>query len=130
MAATTRMTRQKKVIMDILKNTKTHPTADWVYEQARRIIPDISLGTVYRNLRQLTQSGEILELNYGSSYSRFDGNPVPHYHFVCENCGRVYDVDMPILEKIEKEVEEKTGFSVKNHRLEFYGVCGNCQQKS
>ncbi|NYE57040.1 Fur family transcriptional regulator [Carboxydothermus ferrireducens] len=129
MAATTRMTRQKKVIIDILKNTKNHPTADWIYEQARRIIPDISLGTVYRNLRQLTQSGEILELNYGSSYSRFDGNPVPHYHFVCENCGRVYDVDMPVLEKIEKEVEEKMGFSVKNHRLEFYGVCSDCQQK-
>ncbi|GAV23082.1 Fur family transcriptional regulator [Carboxydothermus pertinax] len=130
MAATTRMTRQKKVIIDILKNTKSHPTADWIYEQARKIIPDISLGTVYRNLRLLTQMGEILELNYGSSYSRFDGNPLPHYHFVCEKCGRVFDVDLPIFSNLNQEVEAQTGFLVKNHRLEFYGTCLDCRQKS
>lgn len=128
--AATRMTRQKKVIIDILKSTKNHPTADWVYEQARKIIPDISLGTVYRNLRLLTDSGDILELNYGSSFSRFDGNPHPHYHFVCEECGRVIDLDLPLLANLEKEVEAKTGFSVKNHRLEFYGTCEQCLQKS
>ena len=122
------MTRQKKVIIDILKSTKIHPTADWVYEQARKIIPDISLGTVYRNLRLLAESGDILELNYGSSFSRFDGNPLPHYHFVCEQCGRVLDIELPHLKELDQNVQEKTGYFVKNHRLEFYGVCEECQQ--
>lgn len=123
----TRMTKQKKLILDILRSTKTHPTADWIYEQAKRQIPKISLGTVYRNLKILKEMGEIMELDYGSTYSRFDGNPANHYHFTCLKCGRVDDV--PLAPKEDLEVEAGgilEGAEVDTHRLEFYGRCPAC----
>lgn len=124
----TRMTKQKRIILDILRNTRNHPSADWVYEQARKHIPDISLGTVYRNLNVLKDKGDILELNYGSTYSRFDGNPDNHYHFVCEKCNSLYDVEIPVYNGLDKMVQDTMGFSVVRHRMEFYGICIECQK--
>ena len=121
-----RMTKQKKVILEVLKSTTSHPTADWVYEQAKKQIPDISLGTVYRNLNLLRDLGEIIELNYGSSQRRFDGKQINHYHFTCEACYRVYDLDLPVHKEIDKLVEKETGHKVQHHRLEFYGICKEC----
>jgi len=123
----TRMTKQKKVILDILRNTDCHPSADWVYEQARKLVPDISLGTVYRNLNVLRDSGHILELNYGSTYSRYDGHAENHYHFYCEKCHQLFNVKIPVYEGLDKLVKETTGFDVKNHRMEFYGLCNDCK---
>ncbi len=123
-----RLTKQKQVILDVLRSTKSHPTADWVYEQARKELPNISLGTVYRNLNVLKDMGEILELNYGSSQSHFDGNPENHYHFVCEDCRKVYDIEMPLNEAINTQACNETGFVIKGHRLEFYGLCEECQK--
>jgi len=128
MGKTTRMTRQKKVILDILKeNMECHPSADWVYEQAKKLVPDISLGTVYRNLNVLRDMGEILELNYGSTYSRYDGNPENHYHFVCEKCGKLFNVAIPVYQGLDKMVQDTTGFQVNHHRMEFYGFCNECR---
>ncbi len=120
-----RMTRQKKLIYEILCSTTSHPTADWIYEEARKKIPDISLGTVYRNLQVMREEGQILELNYGKNQSRFDGNPKPHYHFVCEKCGRVLDFD-PQDQLISDEVLTAAPGLVKSHRLECYGICNDC----
>ena len=128
MPKSTRMTKQKQLILDILRGTKSHPTADWVYEQARKVIPEISLGTVYRNLNVLKENKEIMELNYGSTFSRFDGNSENHYHFVCENCGRVDDVDLPPQEEVNRLVTKVHGGEVAYHRLEFYGTCAECQK--
>ncbi|ACL69652.1 Fur family transcriptional regulator [Halothermothrix orenii] len=126
----TRMTKQRKAILKVLKSTKSHPTADWVYEQVKEEIPNISLGTVYRNLNVLAEMGKIMVLDYGSTYSRYDGNPENHYHFKCLECGRVYDVDIPVKESLNKEVNENTAFKVTYHRTEFYGVCPECQNKN
>lgn len=121
------MTKQKKIILEILRSTKNHPTADWIYEQAKHLIPDLSLGTVYRNLNQLKENGEILELNYGSSYSRFDGNPLNHYHFHCLECGRVYDLNIPLHINTEEFKSDLDGHEITSHRLEFYGTCRECR---
>lgn len=121
-----RMTRQRQRILEVLRSTTSHPTADWVYEQVRREIPDISLGTVYRNLKVLKESGEIMELNYGSTFSRYDGNPVNHYHFQCEECGRIYDLDLPVQEELNRAAGQRSGFQITHHRLEFYGTCRAC----
>ncbi len=123
-----RMTKQRRIILDVLRGTKTHPTADWIYERVREHVPNISLGTVYRNLKILTEMGEVLELNYGSTHSRYDGNPALHYHFTCEECGRCFDVSIDVREHLEREVASETGFRVDSHRLEFYGLCRNCQE--
>ncbi|WP_331446123.1 transcriptional repressor [Natranaerobius thermophilus] len=117
-----RMTKQRKIILNVLKNTKSHPTADWVYDQVREVLPNISLGTVYRNLKVLKEMGEIMELDFGSTYSRFDGNPHNHYHFVCNDCERVYDIDMPTDESLLAKADEVSEHQVQEHRLEFYGT--------
>ncbi|MBE9501051.1 MAG: transcriptional repressor [Dehalococcoidia bacterium] len=122
-----RKSKQKEAILRVLKSTTSHPTADWVYEQVRKEIPNISLGTVYRNLKLLKQEGEILELDLASTQSRFDGNQQSHYHFRCEQCGRIFDVDEPVDKEIDERVAQKTGFKVSHHRLEFRGLCKDCQ---
>lgn len=124
-----RMTKQRRLILDILRSTNAHPTADWIYDRVRERLPNISLGTIYRNLKILQEMGEIMELNYGSSYSRFDGNPHHHYHFHCRGCNRVFDIQIAIKSFINKEVQEGTDFLIHDHRCEFYGLCGDCQKK-
>lgn len=122
-----RMTKQRKSILEVLKKTDTHPTADEIYEEVKKEIPNISLGTVYRNLNVLAEMGEIMILDYGSSYSRFDGNPENHYHFKCENCGKVFDIKQKLLKELNKEIQNKTPFDISYHRLEFYGTCPQCK---
>lgn len=121
-----RMTRQRQIILEVLRSTKSHPTADWIYEQVRQSMPRISLGTVYRNLRVLKEMGDIQELNYGSTYSRFDGVAEPHYHFVCKDCGAVLDVELPLISDYDQKVAESVGGQVQFHRMEFYGLCAAC----
>lgn len=124
-----RRTRQRTLILKTLRSTRFHPTADWIYQQVRQEIPDISLGTVYRNLRLLKEMGEIQELDWGSTYSRYDGNPRQHYHFTCTECGRVMDVDLEQQEFLNRLVEERHGWQVTGHRLEFRGLCCDCQKE-
>lgn len=124
----TRMTKQRKTILQVLRSTTSHPTADWIYEEVRKEIPNVSLGTVYRNLGILKDMGEILELDFGSTYSRYDGNPLNHYHFCCSECGRVYDIEMPLIKSVEVEASTTSGHNIQYHRLEFYGICVECQK--
>jgi len=121
-----RRSKQREAITRVLRSTTSHPTADWIYEQVRKEIPNISLGTVYRNLKLLRDEGRILDLDTGS-LNRFDGNNENHYHFRCEGCGRVFDVDEPVDLSLDRRVAEKMGFTVSHHRLEFRGLCNDCQ---
>ncbi len=123
-----RKTKQREAILKVLRGATSHPAADWIYNEVRKEIPDISLGTVYRNLRLLGECGEILEIDSGSTFSRFDGNPANHYHFRCERCRRVFDIDEPVDEKINGRIARKTGFKISHHWLEFRGLCKKCQK--
>jgi Fur family peroxide stress response transcriptional regulator len=122
-----RRSRQRDTILKVVMNTKTHPRADWVYEQVRKEIPNISLGTVYRNLKSLAEAGEIYQLELVGSTSRFDGNMDNHYHFRCKKCGDMYDLDEPVDRSIEKRIAQKTGFKITQQRLELLGLCTKCQ---
>ena len=122
-----RKSKQREAILRLLKSTTSHPTAEWIYEQVRREIPDISLGTVYRNLKLLKGKGEILELDLAGAQSRFNGKTKNHYHFRCEQCGRLFDVDEPVHKEMDERVARKMGFKVFNHVLEFRGRCKDCQ---
>jgi len=123
-----RKSRQKEIILKVLKNTKSHPTAEGIYTRVKREIPHISLGTVYRNLRLLKEEGDIAELGLAGTLSRFDGDTQPHYHFRCEQCGNVFDVDQPVDKEIDEKIAQKTGFKITHHRLEFRGLCKDCQR--
>ena len=122
-----RKSKQREAILRVLKGTSSHVTADWVYEQVRKEILNISLGTVYRNLKLLKQKGKVLELDLANHQSRFEANARNHYHFRCEQCGRIFDVDEPVDEEINERVARKTDFKVSYHRLEFRGLCKDCQ---
>lgn len=121
-----RHSRQRELILEVLRSTDSHPTADWIYEKVRQKLPTVSLGTIYRNLKVLKEEGAVAELDYGATYSRFDARTTRHYHFRCENCGRVFDIELPQGVGLEGEVAQTTGFTVNRHRLEFYGKCNAC----
>ena len=96
-----RHSRQRELIKSFLETRKDHPTADTVYRNVRNQNPRISLGTVYRNLTLLAEEGEIRRLNVGDGVDRFDGDVSPHYHFVCQKCGQVLDLQIDGMEEID-----------------------------
>lgn len=125
-AGLVRMTRQRKVILEELRRSTTHPSAEEVYEVVRKRLPRISLGTVYRNLEKLTELGEITKLTFGGNSNRFDPVSEAHYHIRCSLCDRVVDAPMAQIDHIEEHLSRKTDFKIIGHRLEFYGLCPEC----
>jgi Fur family transcriptional regulator, peroxide stress response regulator len=119
---------QRDAILLVVMNTMSHPGADWVYDQVRKEIPNISLGTVYRNLKLLAEAGQIREIEVPGSLSRFDRNISNHYHFRCEKCRCLFDLDESVDRSMELKIARKTGFKVKRHFLEFIGLCLDCQK--
>lgn len=119
-----RITSQKKIILDYLKEVNTHPSAEDIYLKVRKKLPRISLGTVYRILKSLREKGEIREIPY--EVSHYDGNTSPHAHFICQKCKKIFDV----FEKcnILKHKKTKVG-KIKNYQIYFYGTCKNCQKR-
>jgi Fur family transcriptional regulator, ferric uptake regulator len=122
-----RHTKQRQVILEELQNLTSHPTATGLYEIVRRRLPKISLGTVYRNLELLAAAGTIQKLETCSAEARFDGNAAPHDHLRCLRCGRVDDVSGPPLDLSGGRPDDCTGYQILGHRLEFLGLCPQCQ---
>jgi Fur family peroxide stress response transcriptional regulator len=122
-----RDTKQRETILKLLQNTKSHPTADQIYDEVRKDIPNVSKGTVYRNLQVLQQDGVISVLNINSTQSRYEAKQASHYHFRCDRCGCVFDLDEPVIEELDDRVAKKTGFKVSHHQMEFRGLCKECQ---
>ncbi len=122
--------KQRERILEVLKETKAHPTADWVYQRLKPEMPNLSLGTVYRNLNLLADQGKIQRMPIGSNSDRFDGDTSGHYHLVCEECGSVQDLGLPSFTEIDKLALKHTKFKIMRHHLQFYGICENCQNKN
>lgn len=122
-----RMTRQRQVIMEELRATDQHPSADDLHGRVKQKLPRISLGTVYRNLEILTELGEIQTIALAGSLKRFDGIPQNHYHMRCVHCDRLVDAPMEVIDSLERALQEKTEFRILDHQLEFTGICPDCQ---
>tara|TARA_B100000029_G_scaffold450110_1_gene473848 strand:- start:1150 stop:1521 length:372 start_codon:yes stop_codon:yes gene_type:complete len=116
-----RFSRQRDTIRKIIYSTNSHPTADQVFIKAKKIIPNISLGTVYRNLKQLEKAG-ILQTIYDGNIIRYDWKTEPHNHLKCKICGDLIDVDMPDL-IIQPDFEKKYKFEVDNVEMTIIGTC-------
>ena len=86
------------------------------------------MGTVYRNLTILTAQGLIKKIDFGSTFDRFDANNSPHYHFICEKCGSVNDLEIPVDELLNERVNRATRHKAVRHRIEFFGCCGKCSK--
>jgi len=110
----------------LLKTTGTHPTASWIYDRMKREFPDLSMGTVYRNLNILVEQGLVRKIDFGSTFDRYDANTARHYHFICERCGSITDLSLPIDDTLNDRVGAGTGFKATRHRIEFYGLCDKC----
>lgn len=120
--------RQRELIKDFLWERRDHPTADTVYENVRRVNPNISLGTVYRNLALLADRGEIRRLRLGDGTDHFDADISPHYHFICDECGCVQDLQMEDLENILDAAKRHFRGRITGHMTYFYGLCDRCCQ--
>ena len=125
--------RQRNVIMEIMKNTYAHPTADEVYEQAVKKMPGMGIATVYRNLNQLAEAGEIVRIPIEDGKDRFDGQLEPHYHMLCKECGSLVDLhsDSEEIEKLKSIMAE--AFKLKPDDIEFApivlrGICDKCSK--
>lgn len=126
----TRNSNQRKIIMEIMKDNYTHPTADEIYEQARLVDDHISRGTVYRNLGLLSETGEILKISVPNGSDHYDSRLHEHYHFCCQNCGKMFDVPGNISVETKKVSAQmaKDGFKVSAHNLIFTGLCPECNK--
>ncbi len=124
MAVATRYSHQRELIENIVKNRYDHPTADAIYLTAREIEPNISLGTVYRNLKLLAEEGKIITLETEDKKIHYDGTVNGHTHFICKNCGNIYDLESKV--ETPKEFTEM-GFNVLEQKCVFYGLCKDCK---
>lgn len=124
-----RITPQRIAILEVLIQSKNHPTAEEVYKQIEVDFPGISVATVYNNLRLFTDLGFVTEMSYGDSASRFDFTTESHYHAICSKCGKITDFHYPNLDDIEIAASRLTGYKIDSHRLEVYGLCPACQKE-
>lgn len=120
--------RQREAIKIFLASRTDHPTADTIYMAIREEYPNISLGTVYRNLSFLADRGEILKFSCEGKADRFDGTVCPHYHFCCRSCGAVSDLNMPEQSEMNHIAEEHFDGKIESHQLIFYGQCAECMK--
>jgi Fur family transcriptional regulator, peroxide stress response regulator len=121
-----RMTPQRHAILSYLLDSMTHPTADDIYRALESKFPHMSVATVYNNLKVFIEAGLVRELTYGDSSSRFDADLTDHYHALCEVCGKISDFEFEPLTDVELAAKALTGYEVKGHRLEVYGICPEC----
>jgi Fur family peroxide stress response transcriptional regulator len=124
--------RQRESIKACLMSRHDHPTADALYASIREEFPNISLGTVYRNLNLLVETGEIQKINCGDGSDHFDGNANAHYHFICRECHRIYDMaenSLTALSHLDETAQEYAPGMIDSHSVIFWGNCYDCQEK-
>ncbi|XOQ49572.1 MAG: transcriptional repressor [Eubacteriales bacterium] len=122
--------RKREAILKAIRSTTTHPTAEWVYQKVKPEYPDLSLGTVYRNIAQFKKDGTIISVGIVNGQERYDGNVHPHTHFVCSCCGAVIDIPGSFISSnINAEISEKFHLRVDSSEVLFRGICSNCLQR-
>lgn len=127
MAKTTKHFRKRDAILNCLRSTTEHPSAEWIYMQLKPEYPDISLGTVYRNLALFKEQGLIVSIGTVNGVERFDGSAAPHVHYICSGCGRVLDLpEIEVPEALSSTAARTSGGRVDSCQLTFTGLCGNC----
>ena len=125
-----RLTTQRQIILEELGKVTSHPTANEVYDMVRKRLPRIGLGTVYRNLELMSETGIILKLEVGGTQKRFDATVAPHYHIRCLSCGKVDDIEIPVMADINKAAADISKYQVLGHHIEFSGVCSECNKNA
>ena len=124
-----RNTIQRSLVLEAIKESRSHVTADEIYDIIKKKHPDVSRGTVYRNLRLLSDNGEIHKVEMPSGADCYEKLCHDHYHARCIKCGRVFDVDMEVIADLEKSIKNTHGFEFTGHDIIFKGICPDCNCK-
>ncbi|WP_319405637.1 Fur family transcriptional regulator [uncultured Desulfosarcina sp.] len=125
-----RITPQRLAILKVLAESKGHPSVESIYEQVKTNFPTTSLATIYKNVAVLKDLGQLLELGFSDDSNRYDGNkPYDHPHVVCTVCRKILDPDISALADMTQELARETGFAITRHRLDFFGICPDCQAR-
>jgi len=126
-----RLTPQRLAILTILAGSKEHPSVDEIYTEVRNKFPTTSIATVYKTIALLKELNEVLELGFPDGSNRYDGNrPYPHPHAICVKCKKILDPEISSVDKLSEEMMQKTGYVLSHHRLDFFGLCPECQGKT
>jgi len=126
-----RITPQRLAILRILATSEGHPTVDEIYKEVKSQFPTTSLATVYKTISLLKELNEVLELGFPDGSNRYDGNnPVPHPHAICMKCKKIMDPELMSIEELSEEMSRKTGYKIFHHRLDFFGLCPDCQKNN
>jgi Fur family transcriptional regulator, peroxide stress response regulator len=126
-----RITPQRLAILKILAASEGHPSVDAIYKEVKALFPTTSLATVYKTVSLLKELNEVLELGFPDGSNRYDGyNPVPHPHAICMTCKKIMDPELMNIDELSEEMSRKTGYKIFHHRLDFFGLCPDCQQKN
>ena len=118
--------KQRERILGILLNTDRHPAAAWIYDQLRGEFSNLSMGTVYRNLNILVEQDKVRRIVCGSTFDRYDAKTEQHYHFICQECRLIMDVEMPFDESLNERINSTHRFKAVGHQIQFFGICETC----
>lgn len=127
--ATLKYSRQRECIREYVRSCKEHPTADSIYGVMKEEFPNISLGTVYRNLSLLVELGEITKISIDNGPDRFDCNTKPHSHFICTHCHCIQDIEIPEIDCVVEKASEDINGKISAHRTTLYGICKQCLEE-
>jgi Fur family transcriptional regulator, peroxide stress response regulator len=126
-----RITPQRLAVLRILASSESHPSVDDIYKEVKAKYPTTSLATVYKTVALLKELNEVLELGFPDGSNRYDGNnPAPHPHVICMKCKKIMDPELMNLDELSEEMSRKTGYKIFHHRLDFFGLCPECQKKN
>jgi Fur family peroxide stress response transcriptional regulator len=126
-----RITPQRLAILRILAASEGHPSVDDIYQEVKAEFPTTSLATVYKTISLLKELNEVLELGFPDGSNRYDGNnPSPHPHAICVKCKKIMDPELMNLDELSEEMSRKTGYKIHHHRLDFFGLCPECQKNN
>ena len=124
-----RLSVQREKIYELIRDSRNHPTALWVYERLKNEFSSLSLGNVYRNIRILIEDNRIRSRVFRDSVEHFDAVLSRHDHFICEICSEISDVRISPDDKLAETVQNQTNHSVKCHIIQFYGICNKCKDR-
>jgi len=129
--STHRLTPQRLALVRLLAVSEGHPSASQLYEQMKNQFPTTSLATVYKTLNVLKEMNEVLELRFSGDDNHYDGHkPYPHPHLVCIHCQKIIDLEVSLAQSLIQEVAQSSGYQIIGHRLDFYGLCPDCQEST
>ncbi|MCQ9626148.1 transcriptional repressor [Cetobacterium somerae] len=124
-----KFSKQRELILNYILNSHEHLTADTIYADLKKDNPELSLGTVYRNLTKLTEIGAIKKVSLPNQVDKFDKNLDPHAHFICDECGSITDINIPGIDEFLDKVSKDDGISIRKYDLTLNGTCKKCKDK-